>query len=200
MRAGYLATQTPEVMPEVMAVDADRGWMLMRGLDAVDLGDQDQSLWQEGLMAHARIQQSWLGRTDELVALGLPVRSLTDLAGHVEAMTNDPVLLGRMPADVCERWLRTAPTLAVSCRRLEEIGPGPTLVPGDFHPWNVASGRPPRASSTGPTRPCRTRSSISPPMSSGPTIKPCGALLPMLMGNGADDGLAGSDLSWIGAA
>ena len=55
-------------------------------------------------------------------------------------MADDTVLLGRLPADVRERWLATAPTLVESCRRLDEIGPGPTLVHGDFHPWNVAFG------------------------------------------------------------
>jgi hypothetical protein len=135
-----LAERMPELLPEVIAVDAARGWMLMRDLGGVELGDQDQSPWPEGLVAHAGIQQSWLGRTDELVALGLPVRSLTDLAAQVEAMADDTALLGRLPADVRERWHSTAPTLVESCRLLDEIGPGPTLVHGDFHPWNVAFG------------------------------------------------------------
>jgi hypothetical protein len=135
-----LAAQTPELLPEVVAVDATRGWLLMRDLGAADLGDQDQSLWHEGLVAHAHIQQSWLDRTDELAALGLPVRSLTDLAARVEATETDAVLLARMPADMRAQWLAAAPALARSCRRLDEIGPGPTLVHGDLHPWNVAHG------------------------------------------------------------
>ena len=77
----------PELLPEVIAVDTDRGWLLMRDLGAAGLGDQDPSLWHHGVVAHAGIQQSWLRRTDELVALGLPVRSLTDLAAQVEAMS-----------------------------------------------------------------------------------------------------------------
>jgi aminoglycoside phosphotransferase (APT) family kinase protein len=32
------------------------------------------------------------------------------------------------------------PELASACRRLEQIGPAPTLVHGDLHPWNVALG------------------------------------------------------------
>ena len=136
-----LAEPTPHLLPEVFAVDETRGWMLMRDLGAADLGDQDQALWHEGVVAHAEIQQSWLGRTSDLVALGLPVRSLADLGAHVEEMTEDAVLLGRMPDDLKKRWLSTAPRLVESCRRLDEIGPGPTLVHGDFHPWNVARGR-----------------------------------------------------------
>ena len=135
-----LSTRVPELVPEVIAVDDARGWLLMRDLDARELGDQDQSLWHEGVVAHAVIQQSWLGRTDELVALGLPVRSLTDLASQTEALAEDDEVLKRMTADVRRRWRATAPTMADSCRRLDEIGPEPTLVHGDLHPWNVAFG------------------------------------------------------------
>jgi Ser/Thr protein kinase RdoA (MazF antagonist) len=55
-------------------------------------------------------------------------------------MTEDTVLLDRMPADLRESWLETVPTLVESCRRLDDLGPGPTLVHGDFHPWNVVFG------------------------------------------------------------
>ena len=91
-----LAALMPDLVPEVVAVDGDLGWMLMRDLGAPELGDQDESLWHEGVVAHAGIQQLWLGRTDELVGLGLPVRSLADLAAHVEEMTGDAVLLARL--------------------------------------------------------------------------------------------------------
>ena len=135
-----LAERMPTLVPEVIAVDSAEGWMLMGDLGAVELGDQDEALWYEGLLAVAGIQRLWLGRTAELAGLGLPVRSLRDLATQVEEMTEDTVLLERMSADVRASWLATAPTLAESCRRLDELGPGPTLVHGDFHPWNVVFG------------------------------------------------------------
>ena len=62
-----LAERTPGHVPEVMAVEADEGWMLMRDLGAGELGEQDESLWHEGVVVHAGIQRSWWGRTDELV-------------------------------------------------------------------------------------------------------------------------------------
>jgi len=132
-----LSERMPGSVPEVVATDDAEGWLLMRDLGAAELGDQDQSVWHEGVVAHAGIQRSWLGRTDELAALGLPVRSLTDLALQTEAMAEDSALMERMPADVRDTWLATAPALAASCRRLDEIGQGPTLVHGDLHPWNV---------------------------------------------------------------
>ena len=124
----------------MIAVDPDQGWMLMRDLGAAELGEQDESLWHQGLEAHAAVQQSWLRRTDDLLGLGLPIRSLTDLAGRVEESADDDVLMGRASPDLRGRWRRAAPALAESCRRLDQIGPGPTLVHGDLHPWNVVRG------------------------------------------------------------
>jgi hypothetical protein len=135
-----LADAMPEVVPEVIAVEADEGWLLMRDLDALELGEQDQSRWHVGLTSLAGIQRSWTDRTDEMVALGLPIRSLTELAQDVEEIAADGATLSRLPIDVRERWLVATPTLIEFCRRLDRIGPSPTLVHGDFHPWNVASG------------------------------------------------------------
>jgi hypothetical protein len=135
-----LAQRMPGLVPEVIAVDAARGWLLMRDLGAPELGDQDEVLWHEGLVAHAGIQRSWLGRADELGGLGVPARSLLDLATQVEEMTQDAALLQRMSSELRAEWLAAAPTLVESCQRLDQIGPGPTLVHGDLHPWNVVRG------------------------------------------------------------
>ena len=232
-----LAVLMPDRLPEVIAVDAAQGWMLMRDLGAVALGDQDESLWHEGIAAHAEVQRSWLGRTEELVRIGLPVRSLPDLALQVEEMTDDTVLLGRMAPDLRAGWLAAAPRLAESCRRLNELGPDPTLVHGDFHPWNVVFG-------PGVTRVFDwTDAAVSHPFVDLATyvlrtpdlsvrrrlldayvdvwstavseaslreaaalglvvgalfqVQTYRALLPTLIGDGVDDGLAGADLSWI---
>jgi len=232
-----LAERMPELVPEVIAVDGARGWMLMRDLGAAELGNQDHSLWHEGIVAHAGIQRSWLGRTDELVGLGLPVRSLTDLAAQVEVMAADTVLLGRLPADVSDRWLATAPTLVESCRRLEELGPGPTLVHGDLHPWNVVFGPTTTRvfdwtdaavshpfvdlatyvfrtkdhavrrrlvdayvgawSAVMSEESLRTAAALGLVVGALYQVQTYRALLPTLMGNGADAGLATGDLSWI---
>lgn len=232
-----LAERMPGLVPDVIAVDRSQGWMLMRDLGATELGDQDETLWQEGVEAHAGIQQLWLGRDDELVSLGLPVRSLPDLATHVEEMTADTSLLERMSPELRDQWLATATTLVQSCRRLNEIGPGPTLVHGDFHPWNVVLGAGGArvfdwtdAAVSHPfvdlaTYVYRTRdvsmrqrlvdayvAAWSTQMSTESLhqaaalglvvgavyqVQSYRDLLPRLMGNGADDGLAGADIDWI---
>ena len=135
-----LAQRMPELVPEVIAVEEAEGWLLMRDLGAAELGHQAESSWHQGLIAHAGIQRSWLGRGEELAGLGVPVRSLTDLAIQVEAMSEDDTLLTRMTPELRDRWLATAPALVESCRRLDQLGPGPTLLHGDLHPWNVVLG------------------------------------------------------------
>jgi Ser/Thr protein kinase RdoA (MazF antagonist) len=58
----------------------------------------------------------------------------------VEELSEDIALLERMPRELRQRWLAASPTLVKSCLRLDAIGPGPSLVHGDFHPWNVVYG------------------------------------------------------------
>ena len=60
----------------------DRGWMLMRDLGAAELGDQDESLWHEGARRTRSDPAVVAGAYREWSALGLPVRSLPELAAR----------------------------------------------------------------------------------------------------------------------
>ena len=94
----------------------------------------------QGLVAHAGIQRGWQGRIDELFHLGLPVRSLPDLAERVDEIGDDDVLQARLSREMRDRWRSSVPALVAACLRLDGIGPGPSLVHGDLHPWNVTFG------------------------------------------------------------
>ncbi|HEY2296486.1 MAG TPA: aminoglycoside phosphotransferase family protein [Jatrophihabitans sp.] len=232
-----LARLMPDVMPEVIAVDDAQGWLLMRDLGAPELGEQEESLWYQGIVTHAGLQRSMLSRTDELVRLGLPVRSLAGLAEWVEEMSEDTALLERMPAELRERWLATSPTLVESCLRLDAIGPGPSLVHGDFHPWNVVHGPGTTRvfdwsdaavsypfvdlatyvfrtrdisvrrdlvdayvaawSTGGSDESLREAAALGLVVGALYQVQSYRALLPTLVGNGADDDLADADLDWI---
>lgn len=135
-----LADRSPGCLPDVLAIEPDRGWMLMRDLDAPLLGDQPESAWALGLDALAGLQQMWAGRSDELLAAGAEPRPLSQLAEWVQGTALDAGLMGRLAPGVHEAWLTAAPAMAEACLTLDRIGPGPSLVHGDFHPWNVAAG------------------------------------------------------------
>ena len=49
-----LAARMPDLVPEVVAVDDAEGWLLMRDLGATELGEQDESLWHEGVRGARR--------------------------------------------------------------------------------------------------------------------------------------------------
>jgi Phosphotransferase enzyme family len=135
-----LADRSPGYLPDVLAIEPDRGWMLMGDLDAPLLGDQPESAWALGLDALAALQQMWLGRSDELLAAGAEPRPLSQLAEWVRGTALDAGLMGRFAPEVHDAWLAAAPAMADACLTLDRIGPGPSLVHGDFHPWNVAAG------------------------------------------------------------
>lgn len=69
-----LAREHPGAVPDVLRVDHERGWMLMRELRGEITESATVSL-APALRAHARIQRSWSLRTEELLALGAQDRA-----------------------------------------------------------------------------------------------------------------------------
>jgi Ser/Thr protein kinase RdoA (MazF antagonist) len=112
----------------------------MRDLGAAELGKQNEAMWFKGVVALAGLQQEWLGHTAELTAMGLPTRSLTKLAELTHDWSDDDEMVARMPPELQARWEATAPALEEDCLRLDGIGPGSSILHGDFHPWNVTFG------------------------------------------------------------
>src|SRR5205085_6593299 len=104
------------------------------------LGDQDEAVWFHGVVALAELIQTWLGRAAELTALGLPRRPLAELAESVRSCSEDDALLARMPDGLRARWGAGAAALEEDCLRLDALGPGTSILHGDFHPWNVTFG------------------------------------------------------------
>ena len=133
-----LAARSPAHLPSVVAIEPERGWLLMRDFAAPELGERPEASWGAGLDALLQLQHAWLGRGDELVALGAESRPLWDLAVWVESSTEDAAVLSGLMPEQRSQWLDAVPTMVQACHRLDELGPEPSLVHGDFHPWNVA--------------------------------------------------------------
>jgi hypothetical protein len=101
-------------VPEVLAIEPERGWLLMRELRGDVLGELDRSRWPEAAPLIREIHGAWSGREDDILALGAVDRRLRagdlpeELSGHLD--------------------------------RVAELRLPVTLVHGDFHPWNVIVG------------------------------------------------------------
>jgi hypothetical protein len=107
--AEALAREHPGDVPEVVATDVERGWILMRELDGKSARGE-QAL--EGVRTAARIQRAWEQRENELGSFGCRRRVLQELA--IEA-----------------------PALAPLCDRLAAYGIPDTIVHGDLHHGNM---------------------------------------------------------------
>ena len=136
-----LADRSRGYLPDVLTIEPDRGWLLMRDLDAPLLGDQPESMWELGLDALAGIQQEWLGRTGDLLAAGAELRPLSQLADWVNGTALNADFMERLAPEVRDDWLESVPAMADACTTLDRIGPGASLTHGDFHPWNVVAGQ-----------------------------------------------------------
>jgi Phosphotransferase enzyme family len=73
-----------------------------------------------------------------LSTLGAPTRPLRELADWIVESPHDQTLMAQLPPPLRADWRAATKALATSCHRLEQLGPDPTLVNSDFHPWNVA--------------------------------------------------------------
>jgi hypothetical protein len=109
-----LAAAHPGDVPDVVAIDSDRGLLLMREFGA-ELGDRASPLWAEGVRLTAGIQRAWVDRAGELAALGAPTRRLDSLRGEVEGV--EP--------------------LVAAWERMDRLDLPDTIVHGDLHPWNA---------------------------------------------------------------
>jgi aminoglycoside phosphotransferase len=104
-----LAREHPGDVPDVLATDVDRGWMLMRALRGKSARGP-QAL--DGVRTAARIQRAWSGRAAELASLGCRRRGLDEIAGE-------------------------AAELAPLCDELAALDLPETIVHGDLHHGNM---------------------------------------------------------------
>jgi hypothetical protein len=86
-----LSREFPGLVTEVMEINAERGWMLMRDagtrlreLDRAGLRD-----WESALPRYAEIQIAMAPRAAELIELGVPDHRLAGLTDAVEALLDD---------------------------------------------------------------------------------------------------------------
>jgi hypothetical protein len=144
-----LARHVPALVPELLAVDPDRGWSLMRDAGPVlrVVGEPDQ-LWDRWCLLlgeYAEAQLTLADHLDELAETGverlppdeMPVR----LVRLVDELRRTPVDDGGLTAEEAERFDAAAPTYAGWCAELVESRVPTTVNHDDLHSANVCVDR-----------------------------------------------------------
>ena len=136
----------PGRVPELVAHDADPGWLLMRDegtrLRELVTSRADLDRWEELLPEYAELQLALAPHVDELLATGVPDERLAVLPAHLERLLDDreACMVGRddgLTEDEHERLGALLPSYAESCRRLAAFDVAETLQHDDLHDGNV---------------------------------------------------------------
>jgi hypothetical protein len=141
-----LAERHPAWMPDVIAIEAERRWLLMReapGQPLLERGDLGR--WEAAAAAIAGIQIAWAGATDALSALGVPRLTLRRLESEVAPLVDDAPALqpggedSLTDAQVAALRAR-AGELQALCRELDAFGIPESIEHGDLWAANVFAG------------------------------------------------------------
>jgi hypothetical protein len=136
----------PGRVPELVAADLERGWLLMRDggtrLRELVHTSADLGRWEELLPAYAELQLALAPHVKELLTAGVPDERLAVLPAHLEHVLDDPevALLGRpngLTAEELERLRAVLAEFAATCDRLASYGIPETLQHDDFHDGNI---------------------------------------------------------------
>jgi len=118
-----LARLRPDRVPEVLAADLDRGWLLMRdaGIRLRELIERERDLgrWLDVLPAYGELQLEAAPHADELVSRGVPDRRLAVLPGQAAELLHDVARVAEM------------------CDELASYGIPETIQHDDFHDAQV---------------------------------------------------------------
>jgi hypothetical protein len=133
-----LAAADRERFCEPLAIDAGRGWLLMRALAGRELHEEPEiALWEGALRSFAEVQIASAERIGALRAAGVPARPLAELAGQIEPLLADlSATMPGQPAGLSAEQRAAlpglAPRLRAMCAELERLGLPDALEHGDF--------------------------------------------------------------------
>lgn len=130
---GVLSRRRPDCVPPLLAVDVERGWMLM-----ADAGEQlrkllpverDLDRWLDVLRLTAEVQIAMVDDVDELLALGVPDMRLKTLPGKYAAFVEE--------IDAEPRFREATSYVEELCEQLAAYGIPETIQHDDLHDGQV---------------------------------------------------------------
>ncbi len=138
-----LSARFPDLLPGVIDVDEDRGWMVTESCGESDLAAYDDlDVWRSALERYARLQIELVGETQWLKGLGCPDRGLARLGNAIDRLLADTEAMGLgkpwgMTEAEIDQLRGGAPGLKSACERLREYSVPHSLEHGDFGYWQV---------------------------------------------------------------
>ena len=147
--AGLLAILervAPGRVPELLALDVERTWLLMRDggerLRELVRTSRDLHHWESLLPRYAELQLALAPHVDELLEAGVPDERLAVLPAHLAALLEDreACMVGRehgLTVEDHDRLQAILPEYADRCERLAAFGIPETLQHDDLHDGNV---------------------------------------------------------------
>ncbi len=141
-----LAEWNPERLPDFLAVDPSRGWMLMRDggeqLRASIRPTKNLKPWYPVIKMFSELQLKAADHIDELLAFGVPDWRLARLPGLYEQLLTDKdaIRVDQPKGLTSEEFNLTqsmVPRFAQICEELAAFGIPETVNHGDFHDGNV---------------------------------------------------------------
>ena len=133
-----LAERFPGYVPAPLAVEPERGWLLLPEFDELFPWNAPLGTRTDALRRFAGLQRRSAAVIDELLADGCLDRRLEVLEAQIHPLLHDPVATARFTVDETVELRRLEPALKQLCRRLDALGLPATLLHGDLHMLNVA--------------------------------------------------------------
>jgi hypothetical protein len=134
-----LADLAPDRVTEVVDLDVERGWFLMRDagrrLRELVRRPEDLHHWEKALPRYAELQLAATPHTPELLALGVPDVRLTVLPGQLQAFLADPA--NGLDPLMRARAAAALPRFEAMCEELAAYGVGETIQHDDLHDGQV---------------------------------------------------------------
>lgn len=134
----HLAKVFPAVMPQPLAIDAERDWSLLADFGPEIGWGAPVETREAALIAFAQLQIASASQVDDLLAHGCIDRRLPNLAAEIAPLLNDPRMMGRIEPAQQQRLLAAAPRLVELCQQMATYNVPATLVHGDLHMSNIA--------------------------------------------------------------
>lgn len=134
----HLADERPGLVPDPLAIDESRAWMLLPDLGPMLASQPEVEVWIQAIRDHARLQRSYADQPDKLLAFSCVDRRLAVLDAELDRLFGPNPATERLEPAERAALPKRADQLREASTELASIGVPETLLHGDLHPRNLA--------------------------------------------------------------